>query len=59
MLLLRLLNLLLDYDDLIDFIYELFAKINFLQVFCVFSKYLEEELDIPLIVKLKCFLNYS
>ena len=58
MLLLSLLNLLLNYDNLVYFIYELFAKIYFLKIFCIFSKNFKEKFDVSLVIEFKSLLNY-
>ena len=59
MLLLSLLDLLLNYDNLVNFVDKLFAEIYFLQVFSIFSENFQEKLYVPLVVELKSFLDYG
>ena len=53
------LYLLLLLDHLVDFVYKLLPEVDFLQVLCIFSEYLEEESYILLIRELEGFLDYS
>lgn len=53
------LYLLLLLDHLVDFVYKLLPEVDFLQVLCIFSEYLEEKSYILLIRVLEGFLNYS